>query len=137
MMNYSVSCQGSMVYAVKVSERKCLFGKKPVMGRADKKFCYSDCRSSHYNQLHRASNNFIRKINRRLTRDRRILKELNPEGKTTVHRNQLVKMKFDYDYYTNVYQTKAGTIDYFYYDHVYLAQDSGFYALVERQEYVI
>src|SRR5690625_6552269 len=88
MLNYSVSCQGSMFYAVKVSERRCLFCKKPVMGRADKKFCDSDCRSSHYNQLHRASNNFIRKINRRLTRNRRILKELNPEGKTTVHRSE-------------------------------------------------
>src|SRR5690625_2377152 len=137
MLNYSVSCQGSMFYAVKVSERRCLFCKKPVMGRADKKFCDSDCRSSHYNQLHRASNNFIRKINRRLTRNRRILKELNPEGKTTVHRNQLVKMKFDFDYYTNVYRTKAGKIYYFCYDQGYLPLDNGFYALVERQEYVI
>lgn len=107
------------------------------MGRADKKFCDSDCRSSHYNRLHRASNNFIRKINRRLTKNRRILKELNPEGKTTVHRNQLLKMKFDFDYYTNVYRTKAGKIYYFCYDQGYLPLENGFYALVERQEYVM
>lgn len=126
-----------MIYAVKVSERRCLFCEKPVMGRADKKFCDSDCRSSHYNRLHRASNNFIRKINRRLTKNRRILKELNPEGKTTVHRNQLLKMKFDFDYYTNVYRTKAGKIYYFCYDQGYLPLENGFYALVERQEYVM
>lgn len=123
--------------AVMNATKTCLYCDKPLMGRVDKKFCDADCRSSYYNALNRSTNNFVRKINRRLSKNRRILKSLNPDGKVTLHRNQLIKMKFDFDYYTNVYKTKAGKIYYFCYDQGYLPLDNGYYALVERQEYVM
>lgn len=116
--------------------KNCQYCDKPLVGRADKKFCDSDCRSSYYNELNRTANNFVRKINRRLSKNRRILKKLNPEGKTTVHRNQLVRQKFDFNYFTNIYKTKAGKIYYFCYDQGYLPLENDYFALVERQEYV-
>lgn len=119
------------------SRKRCSYCDKPLIGRSDKKFCDSDCRSSYYNALNRSANNFIRKINRTLSKNRRILKKLNPGGKSTVHRNQLAKMKFDFNYHTNVYKTKAGNVYYFCYDQGYLALDNGYFALVERQEYVL
>jgi len=118
------------------ASRTCTYCGKPLMGRADKKFCDSDCRSSYYNALNRNTNNMMRKVNRTLSKNRRILKSLNPEGKATVHRNQLVKKKFDFNYHTNVYKTKAGKVYYFCYDQGYLPLDNGYFALVERQEYV-
>ncbi len=107
------------------------------MGRADKKFCDSDCRSSYYNALNRNTSNLMRKVNRILSKNRRILKNLNPEGKATVHKNELLKQKFDFNYHTNVYKTKAGKVYYFCYDQGYLPLDNGYFALVERQEYVL
>ncbi len=119
------------------NEKTCKFCNKALIGRADKKFCDSECRSSYYNALNRNANNFMRKINRTLSKNRRILKKLNPDGKATIHKNQLIKLKFDFNYHTNTYQTKAGKVYYFCYDQGYLPLDNGYFALVERQEYVL
>src|SRR5690554_4460190 len=77
-----------------MSVKTCTYCGKPLMGRADKKFCDSDCRSSYYNELNRHTNNLMRQVNRTLSKNRRILKGLNPDGKATVHRSELLKKKF-------------------------------------------
>ena len=107
-----------------------------IYGRVDKKFCSDNCRNAYNNEQNRDANNFIRRVNHALRKNRRILADLNPNGKMKVHREKLVALGFDFKFYTSTYTTKKGTIYYFCYEHGYLPLDDGFYALVIRQEYL-
>lgn len=111
-------------------KRTCPECGDPVYGRTDKKFCSDQCRNSYNNKNTGYSNGYIRKINAVLKKNRRILSELNPNGKTKTHLNKLQAKGFDFNYYTNTYTTKAGTTYYFCYEHGYLPLEDNFYALV-------
>lgn len=114
-------------------ERKCLECGDPLHGRIDKKFCSDACRNTYNNRLKSSSgNNYIRKINGILMRNRNIMAGLNPQGKTSVHKNGLMKKGFDFSFYTNQYHTRKGTVYYFCYDQGYLPLDNDFYMLVRR-----
>ena len=67
------------------SKRKCIECGDSFHGRADKKFCSDQCRSAYNNRLNSDATNFVRNINNTLRKNRRILEELNPSGKTKVH----------------------------------------------------
>lgn len=106
---------------------------KRIIGRADKKFCNDACRNSYNNKFNKDSKNLVRTINNRLRKNYRILEALNPGEKTKTTKSKLVNAGFDFNYFTSIYTTKAGTIYYFVYDQGYLPIDGGeFYALVKR-----
>ena len=117
-------------------KKKCLECGDEFVGRADKKFCSDECRSSFNNRLNKDATNFIRNINNILRKNRRILSELNPTGKTKVHKDKLLEKGFKFSYFTNVYRTKTGNTYYFCYDMGYLPLERDFYTLVKRQSYV-
>ena len=116
--------------------KKCLECGDPVIGRDDKKFCEAQCRSAYNNRQNKEKNSFIRSINAILRRNRQILKELNPKGKSKATKQLLMEKGFRFSYFTNEYRTKAGKVYRFCYDQGYLELDNEYYALVERQEYV-
>lgn len=107
-----------------------------MKGRADKKFCSDQCRGTYNNRLNSDSNNFMRNINNILRKNRRILAELNPKGKSKVHRDKLLELGFKFSYFTNEYVTKAGKVYRFCYEQGYLELDNDWYALVIKNEYV-
>lgn len=115
-------------------EQTCPECGTKIMGRVDKKFCSDGCRNAYNNKLKRSENNIVRNINGVLKKNRRIIEDLMPEGKATVHKDKLVKEGFSFDYFTNIYTTKAGTIYYFCYEYGYLPLENDFYALVKREE---
>jgi len=117
-------------------KKKCVECGESFHGRADKKFCSAHCRSSHNNRLNRDFNNFMRNINNILRKNRRIMADLNPNGKAYVHRDKLLEQGFKFAYFTNEYVTKAGKVYRFCYDQGYIERDNGFLTLVVRQEYV-
>lgn len=78
----------------------------------------------------------MRNINNTLRRNRRILKALNPRGKTKVNKIALTDQGFNFHYYTNTYKTKAGKTYYFCYDQGYLPLEKDQLALVIRKDYV-
>jgi len=119
------------------TKKKCPVCEDFIIGRADKKFCSDQCRTTFNNRLNSDANNFVRNINNILRKNRRILIELNPKGKSIkVHRDKLVERGFRFNYFTNVYKTKAGK-EYFYcYEQGYLALEENVYVLVVRQEYM-
>jgi predicted nucleic acid-binding Zn ribbon protein len=119
-----------------MKERKCPSCNYPIQGRADKRFCSVECRNEHNNHKNRDRNNFMRNVNFILRKNRQILEELNPRGKTKIHKGQLLDQGFRFGYMTNIYTTKAGKIYHFCYEHGVLCLDNGFYAIVKRQEYV-
>lgn len=116
--------------------KQCVQCGDPVRGRSDKKFCCGDCRTAFNNTLNRDANNFMSKINRILRNNRRILAAFNPEGKAKVRKEKLLTAGFQFAYYTNIYETKAGRIYKFCYDQGYIELDEFTYALVHRKEYV-
>ncbi|MBT8178884.1 MAG: DUF2116 family Zn-ribbon domain-containing protein [Eudoraea sp.] len=115
-------------------ERKCLECGEPIRGRADKKFCSDYCRNAYHNQRNKDSKNLIRNINNRLRKNYRILDSFPlKEGKTRTTRNKLMDKGFDFDYFTNLYTTRKGSIYYFVYDLGYLPLDNDFYMIVKRE----
>jgi hypothetical protein len=117
-------------------KKRCLECTDEFIGRADKKFCCDGCRSSYNNKLNSDTTNFVRNINNILRKNRRILAELNPNGKSKTHKDKLLEKGFKFSYFTNIYKTKAGKIYYFCYDQGYLPLDNGWMALVVKKSYV-
>ncbi|MEM7548912.1 MAG: hypothetical protein AAF363_04525 [Bacteroidota bacterium] len=117
-----------------MEERYCPECSRPVHGRIDKKFCSDACRNAFNNKANSATTNYMRNVNNTLSKNRRILKELNPDGKKKIHREKLLKKGFDFDFNTNTYTTKAGDIYYFCYEQGYLNLEEGYVLLVERKE---
>lgn len=118
------------------SERKCLECGAPLKGRKDQKFCSDYCRNSYNNRLNEDANNYVRRINNILRKNRRILDKLNPDGKKTVDAMALAEEGFNFHYYTNTYTTKKGVTYYYCYDRGYLKTEEGNYFLIHKQEYV-
>ena len=112
--------------------KQCKTCGESILGRSDKKFCSDQCRTSYNNLQYRSENNYVRKINRVLKNNRRILSELNPHGKTKTHLNELTTAGFNFEFFTSIYKTKTGNTYYFCYEHGYLALENNFYALVVR-----
>ena len=120
----------------KEPQKNCLTCGDPFKGRSDKKFCCSDCRTQYNNEVNRNANLFVAKINRILKRNRRILVEMNPTGKSKTTREKLLTAGFDFNYFTNEYQTNGGNLYRFCYEYGYIRLEKGDYALVIRKEYV-
>jgi len=125
-----------MLQETQENNRVCVTCGDPITGRSDKRFCSDYCRNSMHNQLNRDSSNYIRKVNNILRRNRRILARFNPNGKAKVLGTTLMEEGFNFAYYTNIYETRKGARYHFCYDQGYLKLEDGYYALVERQEYV-
>lgn len=116
--------------------KSCLVCNEPIQGRADKRFCSDQCRSAFHNRLNSDLTNYIRSINNTLRRNRRILYELNPQGKARTHRDVLLQKGFNFGYFTNLYQSRSGNTYYFCYDQGYMLQENGYLTLVVRRQYV-
>ncbi|NPA46795.1 MAG: DUF2116 family Zn-ribbon domain-containing protein [Chlorobi bacterium] len=114
--------------------RKCLYCGEPIYGRSDKKFCSDYCRNAYNNQRYRETTAYIRKINAKLKKNWKILKELNPSGKTKVRKDQLTAEGFDFQYFTSIYRTKKNDIYYYVYDQGYLPLNNDYYILVQKFE---
>ena len=114
-------------------EKTCLDCGAPVRGRADKKFCNDLCRNNYNNQLNSSNYNLVRNINNILRRNRKIMEELNPAGKTKITRKKLTAKGFDFEYHTRSYQTQNGKTYYFCYEYGYLALDGDEFLLVKRE----
>ncbi|MEQ6119975.1 hypothetical protein [Reichenbachiella sp. MALMAid0571] len=114
--------------------RTCPECGRPIFGRIDKKFCSDACRNAANNKVNSDSTNYIRNVNNILRKNRRILLELNPTGKTKTQVDKLLKKGFDMEYYTNTYTTKAGQEYRYCYDQGYLLLDDGYVLLVQKIE---
>jgi predicted nucleic acid-binding Zn ribbon protein len=119
-----------------MEQRTCLECEGQLRGRADKKFCSDECRTSYNNRQNSSRNNLMRNINYTLRKNRRILKAVNPSGKLNIHRSVLERKGFNFNYFTNIYTTKSGTTYYFCYDQGYIFHENDYLTLVVRQEYI-
>lgn len=114
------------------NERQCTQCQRPLFGRADKKFCSDACRNAYNNQVNARTVNLVRNVNSVLQRNRRILLELNPGGKTKIHREQLLKAGFNFDFFTSTYVTLSGEEYRYCYDQGYLILEEDQILLIVR-----
>lgn len=116
----------------------CQICGKAVSGRSDKKYCSDQCRAQVNNLKKRADPGelLMLEVNRALRRNRSILKNLSPMGKTTTRREYLELQGFDFRHHTHLYQTKNGNTYRFCYDYGYLELDEGKVLIVNWQPYM-
>lgn len=118
------------------TQKTCLDCGNPIQGRADKKFCNDLCRNNYNNQLNSNSYNIIRNINNVLKRNRRIMEELNPGGKTKTTMAKMVSKGFQPKFMTSKLDTQNGKTYHFCYEYGYLPLDGDEVLLVRREEKV-
>lgn len=119
-----------------VKDRSCQECGIAVYGREDKKFCSDQCRNSWNNRENKQSNDYIRKVVARIKKNRKILVELNPDGKRKVPKDELTRRGFDFEFFTSVYVTKKEAKEYrFCFDQGYMELSPGWYILVVKKEY--
>lgn len=113
-------------------ERTCPVCDYKIVGRADKKFCSDQCRNTYNNTLKKADNNLMRNVNNQLRKNYRILQHINKDDKTKTTKSRLLQEGFDFDLFTGIYTTKAGSVYFYVYDQGYLPLDNDFILLVKR-----
>lgn len=115
--------------------KTCLECQKPLLGRSDKKFCDDGCRNTFNNRRNSETNTMVRSVNALLKKNRNILQQLLPEsGKLSVSEKTLKVLGFNFDYFTNVYDTRKGSTYRFCYEYGYLKIDDGVYVIVRKQQ---
>ena len=119
------------------NNKTCLECDQQLIGRVDKKFCNDSCRNSYNNRANKVANDYVRKVNVILRKNRRILAQLmDGKNKTKATKEQLLLNGFNFYYYTNVYKTKQDKTYYFVYELGYLELDDEKLALVIKDSYV-
>ena len=113
--------------------KTCLECNEKIIGREDKKFCSDGCRNAYNNKINKDSTNFMRNINNKLRKNYRILSEINFEGKSKTTRAKLLSKGFDFEFFTNILETKTGNTYFFVYDQGYRILEEDYYMLVKKE----
>ncbi|MEQ8472645.1 MAG: hypothetical protein RIC35_15745 [Marinoscillum sp.] len=104
--------------------KKCLTCGKTLTGQSDKKFCDAYCRNSFNNLYKAADEQYIQQVSSLIRHNRRILKDLCPEGKSTVRKEVLDIRGFDYKYFSGIFSSAKLTY--------YICYDYAFAAVIEK-----
>ena len=120
--------------------KKCPNCKEKVIGRSDKIFCTSYCKSSyHYQKDIQKDKNLFRKIDKQIKLNRRLLKLYNKSGKAVVRKEELLKEGFNPKYFTHYWKNKKDDIYLFVYEFGFLKKKESNvekYILIKWQEYM-
>ncbi len=117
--------------------KRCLECSGPVKGRSDKRFCNDACRNSFNNRIQTDSSNIVRKINKQLSKNRKILLDLLKEEKMVkVNEDRLLTLGFDLEYHTHDLLTSKGQTYYFIYEYGYLPLDNQQYLIVKNKNLI-
>ncbi|PTX18206.1 hypothetical protein C8N40_1065 [Pontibacter mucosus] len=118
--------------------RTCLQCGTPIVGRSDKRYCSDPCRHLSNNTLKQQNQGEkrIQQVNAALRRNRSILKQLSPQGKTTLPRQYLELAGFDFRYLTQIYRTQKGNTYHLCYDYGYMLLPDEKVLIVNWQPYM-
>lgn len=73
---------------------------------------------------------YIRTVNKKLQKNRGILRSMNPSGRASVPKSYLDEQGFDYKLFTGIHMTKKGRPYYLVYDQAYSLNDDETVSLV-------
>ena len=100
-------------------EKKCPECGSRYHGRSDKKFCSDYCRSTFNNRNKPESLEYVKRVNKILRRNRKILDELNESGTKRAVLSHLQLRGFNFNYFTSMLVNSQGETFYYCYDHAY------------------
>jgi len=100
-----------------MDKRSCKKCGQPILGRLDKLFCDSYCRNSFNNKIKQKTEKDVHAINSKLRKNRTILKTLSPLGKSTVRKEVLISMGYDFNTFTSMYRASKSSIYYLCYEY--------------------
>jgi hypothetical protein len=124
--------------SVLAEKKTSLASDKPLKGRIDKKFCDDYCRNNYNNQQKAKSShsNYVRNINNALLKNRKILESILPNDEETAKANKdkLLRLGFQFKYFTHLYTTKTGKTYFYCYEYGYLPLENDWYLIVKRKE---
>ena len=102
--------------------KKCKVCQKEIVGRYDKIFCSVKCKNIYHRHLSAEAKSVAKRIDSILHRNRNILFELMPEGKSKIRikRIHLDKKKFNYNYHTHTYINSQGKLYHYIYDFAWM-----------------
>ena len=104
-------------------KKLCLSCNSELVGRSDKKFCDSYCKSAyHYQKNKEDSINLYAQIDRQLKVNRKILKSFNKAGKATVREQVLREQGFDPNFFTHYWKNAKGDVYLFVYEYGFLTR---------------
>lgn len=106
-----------------------------MSGRVDKRFCSDQCRNAFNNRLNSDVTSYIRNTNHALRKNRRILIELNPMGKSRISRDKLLAKGFDFSHFTSISMSKDGAQYFYCYEQGYLSLEKDSFLLVKKTEF--
>ncbi len=107
-------------------ERFCLNCGEKLIGRIDKKYCGSYCRSNfHYEASKEKAESFFKQIDHQLKKNRRILAAYNKSGKSTVRKEVLLAEGFHSRVFTHYWKAGNGNTYLFVYEY-------GFQQIIEN-----
>jgi len=118
---------------------RCLYCKKGISGRPDKKYCDHHCKSAFQYQTRKEEDAFFFKVDRILKTNRKILKKYNSKGKTILRQSTLIDKGFQPNYFTHYWRNSKGDPYIFCYDFGFRAiQQKGIdkFLLIQWQEYM-
>ncbi len=113
--------------------KTCLECGDKIVGREDKKFCSDGCRNAYNNKINKDSTNFMRNVNNKLRKNYRILSALNVDGKGKTTKSKLLSKGLDFEFFTNILETKTGNTYFFVYDQGYRELEDEYYLLVKKE----
>lgn len=112
---------------MEAEKRYCSSCGRPLVGRADKKYCDGNCKNAHNNRQNSDAHNLRRQINYALRKNQRLLRKLVPiDGDTVmVAKQKMIELGFNFKYHTHLYVNPNGLVYYYSYDYGYvsLAED--------------
>lgn len=114
-------------------DKTCLECGDKIVGREDKKFCSDGCRNAYNNKINKDSTNFMRNVNNKLRKNYRILSALNVDGKGKATKSKLLSKGLDFEFFTNILETKTGNTYFFVYDQGYRLLEDDYYMLVKKE----
>jgi len=99
----------------------CQNCNKPIEGRIDKKYCNDYCKSNHhYENNKQKENSLFKKIDHQLKQNRRLLRDFNKAGKSTVRKEKLIEAGFDPNFFTHYWKNSQGDVYLFCYEYGFL-----------------
>jgi len=91
-----------------------------LLGRIDKKFCSDGCRNAYHNRISRDENIEIRKINRILAKNHKVLKDFFDNDVKECPKERLAEQGFNFLYFTSLEKRSGG-------EKCFLCYDFGYY----------
>lgn len=114
----------------------CAACGKLIKGRSDKKFCDDYCRNSYNNSVNSDITASMRNINNILRRNRRVLQQFLPQHEEMAKqpRGKLLTAGLNFQYITEMYTTKKGSVYRFCYEFGYLVLEGDWVLIVRKKD---